>query len=473
MLRTVRDTLNFTLAAVLRQLVILTDSLIVVAMQGIGRRISLERLFPHLFLVLVLMCSSSAQAMHESSSGKTGAGADLNKIVEGPVLTATVEVGPFDLHRKYKSMEGPYISQQLRVGELISASKVVIPESMIKFVEGSRDNGSKSLPDKQPVSVSRPAGLVKLVRQKRQLYWLKGLKVEVLDEQDKPLPSSEFFCHLIVFVDKDFRNHEAFPQAELVGNERLLILSQGLSQFFFPKRFAVPVASDEDWVLSFQAANRTTDQHRRVKHRCTFYFVKDNATHYQFKALHWYMPYVAVLQNKGEVVSCSTKNRNLDCMATSSGARAPNSVPASTVFDALGRKQAGHWVVPPGTHTYKMQLDLQPGLASFAAQDRKIHAVWCHVHPLCTSSSLVDVTGKLPKKVFTAKVRTENRKGLEITHIDSISSQAGIPIFKGHRYELEATYVNNTGAPQDSMINDGVFCSDMKFVRPKWADDKK
>lgn len=426
-----------------------------------------------LAIVALSICQTASPAMNERAPDVKGKDGSPRKISEGPVVTAVVDVGPFDLHRKYKSMEGPYLRQQVRVGDLLATGKLVLPEPMIKFVEGSTLAGLRKLPDKQPTSVNRPDGLNDTAGQKRQLYWLKGATVEVLDEHGRPMPNAEFFCHMVVFVDKNFRNNDAFSQAEPVGNERLLFLSQGLSKFFFPNGFAVPVATDETWVLSFQAANRTSDLHRRVKHRCTLYFIKDSAAHSELRALHWYMPYVAVLQDKSEALACSTKNRNLDCMAASSGACAPNSVPASTVFDALGRKQAGHWVVPPGTHTYKMPLDLQPGLSSFAAKNRTIHAVWCHVHPLCTRSSLTDVTGRKAKEVYTVMVKTDSGRGLEIKHIDNIYSESGIAILKGHRYQLEATYVNNTSLPQDSMINHGVFCADLKFVRPKWSESTK
>lgn len=426
-----------------------------------------------LLLVASGLCQTAAPAMNEHALGAKGTNKWSSRISEGVVVTATVDVGPFDLHRKYNSMEGPYLRQLVKVGDLINTGKLVLPESLIKFVEGATDSGVANLPRKQPTFVSRPAGLIDTSRQRRQLYWLKGATVEVLDEHDRPMPNAEFFCHLVVFVDKHFRNLEAFSQGEPVGNDRLLLMSQGLTEFFFPKGFAVPVATDESWVLSFQAANRTSQKHRRVKHRLTLFFIKDSAARSELKALHWYMPYVAVMQSKNEAPACSTKNRNLDCMAASSGACAPNSVPASTVFDALGRKQSGHWVVPPGTHTYKMALDLQPGLSSFAAQNRTIHGVWCHVHPLCSSSSLTDITGKTAKAVYTSTVKTDSVKGLEIKHIDSIITETGIPILKGHRYQLEATYVNNTKLSQDSMINHGVFCRDLKFVRPTWADDKK
>src|SRR5215469_12375197 len=53
---------------------------------------------------------------------------------EGPVLTPSITVGPFDIHRRYRSMEGPFVDTQIKMGDLAEAQNVVIPEGMVKFV---------------------------------------------------------------------------------------------------------------------------------------------------------------------------------------------------------------------------------------------------------------------------------------------------------------------------------------------------
>src|SRR5271169_3911599 len=58
---------------------------------------------------------------------------------EGHVSTAVVTAGPFDLHRRYRSMEGPYISFNFKVGDLVASKQVDLPEAMATFIE---DGGS-------------------------------------------------------------------------------------------------------------------------------------------------------------------------------------------------------------------------------------------------------------------------------------------------------------------------------------------
>ncbi len=390
---------------------------------------------------------------------------------EGPVINAKVIVGPFDLRRKYRSMEGPYLKQELRVSDLLHARTVVLPESMVKFVIGGAKQPS-SMDSKGnrllSINYSRPPGLKDTSKDKRELYWLKRVKLDVLDENDKPLPTAEFFCHLVLYADKDLRN-QAFPNAEPMQDDRMIILTQGQTDFKFPQGFAVPVASDENWILSCQSANRTTNKHRRIKHQLTLSFIKDDQLTQPIKALHWLKPYIAVLMDKSSE-SCHQDNPNaIDCQLVSTGTRAPNAVGASVVYDNLGRKLSGHWVVPPGTHTYRFPIALEPGLSDFAAKNRRIHAVWSHIHPLCSSVSLINGSSKDSRKVFTIKAQTNLSEGLQLKHIDTISSEDGIPLAKGKDYYLEATYVNNSGTPQDSMIGEGIFFADENFKRPDWA----
>jgi cyclophilin family peptidyl-prolyl cis-trans isomerase len=109
---------------------------------------------------------------------------------------------------------------------------------------------------------------------------------------------------------------------------------------------------------------------------------------------------------------------------------------------------------------------MDPG---FAAKDRVIHAVWSHLHPLCTNFALYKCAGKTRQPVFSNNEETSTANGLEIKRIDYLSSKEGIPM-PGHvPYELEVTYNNTTGEPQDSMSVAGIFFDDTTFARPDWV----
>lgn len=381
---------------------------------------------------------------------------------EGKLSEATITVGPFDIHRRYRSMEGPYVIQRLRVGELFDSAGVSLPESMVKFVEGaSAVKGAKAV-----------EGLASCDGQKRNLYWFKGIKVEVVDENGKVMPSGEFICHLNLDVDVAERN-KIFKEGEACRNARLVTLTQGQTEFRFPEGYGVPVASDESWTFTFQAANRTTDEHRRLKQRCTVSFIKDSDLVFPIKALNWYTPYITVVVDRGsEEASLAEHAAGPSCLGTSEGVSAPNSVPGSVIKDSLKRQLSGHWVVPPGKHFYSSPIT-EERESGFAKKDRKVHAVWSHVHPLCSKWSLVSCSGGRRSPVFTARARTTVKPGpqpgLIIETIEPIASKKGLDMPAGRRYELEATYDNTSGQPQDSMVALGIFFADETFARPSWT----
>ncbi len=212
---------------------------------------------------------------------------------EGKVISSVITVGPFDLHRKYRSMEGPYALCRLKVGDIVASKRIEIPEGMVNFVESN-----KPAPGMMDSSPSQPLngnlrGLVDTSNQTRALLWFKGIKMEVLDENNHVLPTAEFICHSNIDTDANFRN-QVFTEAERCPTGRLITITQGQTEIAFPVGYAVPVASDELWTIGFQAANRTTEKHRRVKHRCTLYFIKDKDLVYPITALNWFTPIVYV-----------------------------------------------------------------------------------------------------------------------------------------------------------------------------------
>ncbi len=388
---------------------------------------------------------------------------------EGPVLTAEIIAGPIDLHRKYKSMEGPFVNQSLRIGELLGSKHVEVPESLVHFVEGK--NGGPAMmggkPNPEDASTVGLKGIVPRTGAKRELFWFKGIKVDVFDENDQLMPTAEFICHFNLDVDPA-RRIDLFPTSERSGNARLVSLTQGQTEFFLPEGFAVPVASDEVWTFGFQAANRTSDVRRRVKHRCTVYFLKDSQLTQTVKPLLWYVPYCNVVVDRFNPDD-EMHHAGPTCLPSQPGVVAPNRGSHLSVHkDSGGRRLAGHWVVPPGQHDYSAQIveERDPG---FAKKDRKIHAIWTHVHPLCTSTSLVECDGSSRRKVYQAEIETKVQGGLEIKHIETITSKKGIALSAGKQYAIEGSYNNTTGIAQDSMISHGIFFRDETFKKPDWV----
>src|SRR5262249_7386535 len=115
--------------------------------------------------------------------------------------TAEIIVGPFDLSRRYRSMEGPYCHEEVTIGDLLNNKKDIVPDSRIFFVGTGAE--PPSCMGQSPPGHSKGGAPTAA---KRELYWFKGIKLDVLDENDKPLKDAEFICHMNIDVDKNFRN---------------------------------------------------------------------------------------------------------------------------------------------------------------------------------------------------------------------------------------------------------------------------
>lgn len=388
-------------------------------------------------------------------------------------VLASIEVGPFELKRKYRSMEGPYSMLTFRVGDLIASGHIQAPSSLVTYLDPgesvSMQKSETSVPGKETGQAKKQGekkiqGLKSTADCPRALLWLRGLKLEVLDEKNKIMPSAEFICHMNLDVDRTTR-FIAFPSLEKTGSSRLFTLTQGQTAFRFPENCAVPVASDEEWTFTFQAANRTSQKERSVKHLLTLYFSLDEELKNDVHALHWYNPYITVLTEENKQPPA---HHGPSCLVQSSGSPAPNMVPGSHFTDGTGRVLAGHWVVPPGENLYVSPLNNQtePG---FSDQERLIQAVWTHVHPACTKALVLECDNAKKRRIFEVGVKTSFDSGPELRKIENLVSERGIKLAAGKNYELQAQYKNPLREDLDSMVALGLFCRSKTFSRPDWS----
>jgi cyclophilin family peptidyl-prolyl cis-trans isomerase len=425
-----------------------------------------------LWAALALMHVKATPSLHApAAAGAGSAYQNVDWIKEGPTLAPQLTAGPFDLHRRYRSMEGPYVSAKFRVGDLVASSTADLPEDRVRFVEKNAPPPSTaSANGVMAISgdVEMPKGLKDTSKEPRQLYWLKGFKLEVLDEKGNVTPTAEFICHLNLDIDAAKRN-KVFPFGERTTYERLLTITQGQSEVHFPDGYAFPVASDEEWRVAFQAANRTTDEHRRVKHRATFYFVKDADLTYPVTAMYVRTPFVGVVVDRAYKTAINIDHKkHPSCEVMMRGVNAPNSTNGGTFTDSTGRVVSGHWVVPPGKHEYLTVVnDQDPG---FAQKDRTMRYGWVHIHPCCQTAFLQECTGKEKQQLAAANITTEMKgNGLELTHIETLGKEGGVPLHKGGHYEIGAVYDNTTSGALDSMVTLGMFFDDVDFKRPDWS----
>ena len=102
--------------------------------------------------------------------------------------------------------------------------------------------------------------------------------------------------------------------------------------------------------------------------------------------------------------------------------------------------------------------------------DTTLHYVAVHLHPFAETLELKDLT--TGKTVYKARARQAG-KGVGLAHVDFFSSAAGIPLYKGHEYEIVSIYNNTSGEDQDSMAVMNLYLLDKEFKKPDLSKKKK
>jgi hypothetical protein len=341
---------------------------------------------------------------------------------DGVVTTLTITTPPFDITKRYRSMEGPFAEYSVRLDAGAEAPKA------------------------------------------RELSWWKGARVEVLDENGKPL-GQEFMCHVNVEVDGRWR-------ASVLGLEpgslRLLTLTQGELSFALPKGRGLPVGSDETWSFMFQVLNHNRNGHFRVKQRLTLYFVRDADLAAPMDAVNGIAAslWVPVDRQKDEWRALDQAACHC-CAPLGRGLEATNNIMAGRFVDDAGRTFVGHWVVPPGRSTWSYPVDhyMRNGEAS-----RTLYATWTHVHPFATGVRLIAHAPGCAPNIVTESAITSLRDGrIGLESIKSFRSPEGVALPKAS-YELAVDYNNSSSVAQDSMTSLGMFVGADDWKRPAWAN---
>jgi hypothetical protein len=98
--------------------------------------------------------------------------------------------------------------------------------------------------------------------------------------------------------------------------------------------------------------------------------------------------------------------------------------------------------------------------------DTTVHYIAIHLHPFAESLELRDLTTQTT--VFKSTVRSPfDRIGID--HVEYFSSEAGIPVFKDHEYELVSVYNNTTAEDQDSMAVMFLYSLDKELQKTNFA----
>lgn len=317
----------------------------------------------------------------------------------------------YTIDRKYRSEEGPWTRESIRLG----------------------DAGS------------------------RELLWITGMRTEMVGADAATPMLPEFMCHASLNFE-DMERHRANFGWGTEGIARILALSQGQLSARFPSGYGIPLMSDEGLTLTTRVLNHNLpDAHLAVRHRVTIEYVRDADAREPMKALRNLVGHVLVPLQAGPS-HAHGHTGHADGDDDLAGVAAPTMV-AGVLKDAEGREFVGHWVVKPGREVRRKNVTetLQVPF------DTTVHFSAAHLHPFAESLELRDLT------TGESLVRLSARqlpKGIGMDHVDSFSSGKGIPIYKDHQYQMISVYENTTSVDQDSMAVMFLFVLDRQFRRP-------
>ncbi len=254
--------------------------------------------------------------------------------------------------------------------------------------------------------------------------WVTGFRSEVIDASTGQKLPDEFFCH---------------SQMQLDNDTRLLVTATGIPDIRFPEGFGIPLkrilaGMEPQWrgVTLFGMVLNNHDPHmdRDVKVRLTVEYktLPEEAVPPSFKKLYKVALPMAIEPKEGEA---GEHHHHPD------GGGAQEEEGANLV---AGLKQ--HWLVPPGRQvTRKEYADIVP-------VDSTVHFALIHLHNYGVSMRLTDLTEG--RQLWQTEVVNEPGR-VQIAKIPAYSSATGFPVYKGHRYEIEAVYDNTTDQPVDAM----------------------
>jgi hypothetical protein len=294
-----------------------------------------------------------------------------------------------------------------------------------------------------PMSVQ--SGIQLINETKAPVQWITGVETRVVDAaQQKPV-SQEFFCH----SNLTFAEHGVSPEqlnqrfhGKTHLDWRLFTLVPGRLSIELPPGFGVPVPSDAplDYLTMSLNLNAPT-QDVNVRMQTKVHTIAADQPGAPTKALFRRALYVLQPHENSPHMACVANARTQHVGAGCGEALGSMGQPISAKpNDGL----TNHWVVPKGHHVYTTEITPQLNLPF----DTTIHYATIHVHPFARWMELRDLTTQTTVLRLNS---TDWADRVGVAHVDEFKSVDGIPILRGHRYELTAEYDNTSGSNTDAM----------------------
>jgi hypothetical protein len=285
----------------------------------------------------------------------------------------------------------------------------------------------------------------------KELVWLTGYAVEVVDAAGKTPASLDFECHTNLAYPRKAPTPAGFHRPK----NRIFTLTQGQVDIRLPPGFGIPTLSSELLTFNTQVLNLNRPEiDERVRHRAELRYVRDRDLDGPMKPLIATAAQVLVtLEDEPAIPGVEGQPEHLEGASCAVGE--PETA-RSQARDPFGRRFTSHWVVPPGRHEYRTLITKQLKIP----YDTTVHFIGVHAHPHSVALELQDVT--TGKSLFLSR-QTSHADRLGIEFLEYYSSEEGIPIYADHDYQLISTYENPTEAPSDSMAVMYLYYLDKQF----------
>ena len=295
-----------------------------------------------------------------------------------------------------------------------------------------------------------------------ELVWITGFRASMVLPDGRTPCDAQFMCHSNLDISGEYHRW-LFGQQKLL-DDRLVTLSQGQLALKFPEGFGIPLLASEPLALTMQVLNLNLPQPAlSVRHRVEIDYVADRDRTCAFRPLFEVGVFGLVsLEGRPLAYDAEPEDRSGRETLCLPGRAAT----ADEVRDALDQRFAGHWVVPPGLEVRRTDVTRLMNLPF----DTTIHYIAVHLHPFAESLELRDATDG--RTIFRSRARPLTQ-GIGLEHVDCFASTAGVPVYVDHTYELVSVYNNTSGQAQDSMAVMYLYLLDKEFRWPRPAPPQR
>ena len=277
-----------------------------------------------------------------------------------------------------------------------------------------------------------------------ELLWLVGYEATIVNAEGTASLSQEFMCHSSVgTAPRAYRN--LLPAKMPPPEGRLFTLAQGQSVVRFPEGYGIAYLPGMPLRLQSQVLNHNIeDADLDVRHRVAVDYVRDSDLKQPM------IPLTLTGAFGEKLVSGDGPHFGIDPDSVNPELHGPGcSIGESAMEghvrgDRHGQKFTGHWILKPGREENHTRVTNQLRLQ----HDTHLHYAAIHLHPYATSLQLRDITAD--EVVFEVKGKSAKDR-IALENIEHVSSAEGLPLYKGHEYEVVSIYENDSGVDQDAM----------------------